>query len=54
MLEDLETGFAKFEEDLVDFTSSESWVRARERRLAPRVETSEVWYICVFLGDVWL
>lgn len=26
-LEDLETGFAKFEEDLVDFTSGESWVR---------------------------
>lgn len=27
LLEDLETGFAKFEEDLIDFTSSDSWVR---------------------------
>ncbi|CAM9365620.1 unnamed protein product [Hapterophycus canaliculatus] len=25
LLEDLETGFAKFEEDLIDFTSSDSW-----------------------------
>ena len=30
LLEDLEKGFAKLEEDLVDFTSSESWVRALE------------------------
>eukprot|EP00903_Cladosiphon_okamuranus_P008310 g7994.t1 len=31
LLEDLETGFAKFEEDLVDFTSSESWGKQRMR-----------------------
>eukprot|EP00752_Nemacystus_decipiens_P012062 g10693.t1 len=31
LLEDLETGFAKFEEDLINFTSSESWGKQRMR-----------------------
>ncbi|CAM9971171.1 unnamed protein product [Pylaiella littoralis] len=31
LLEDLETGFAKFEEDLVDFTSSDAWGKQRMR-----------------------
>lgn len=30
LLEDLEMGFAKCEEDLIDFTSSQLWVRIRE------------------------